>query len=343
MPLLDLLHRLSPIAFVAGFLFDWLTLRRVDDVGSNVQLTAYLLASAALLVAERRAWHGRRSIGLVRRYREFARYGIQFLFGGLANAYLIFYSKSATLGPTLLFCAILVAASLANEWKGRQLTADAPQLAAWFFAALSYLLFAIPTWTPLSLGTGRFLAAVLALVAASAVTAAIHVGPVVDPLPPRLGDPTRLGRALGAGLATWTAMLGVLVVLARLGAIPPVPLALTEAGVYRAVARDGDRMVFTPPVSQDTVVLRPGESVSCYTAVFAPRGAELALFHVWERRDGDWLEVDRIAWEIRGGREAGWRTWSAKSNVVPGDWRVRVLTEEGVEVGRVAFTAVAAP
>lgn len=44
-----------PAAFVGGFLFDLATLRRVDDLGDNIQLTLYLLVSAVLLVTERRA------------------------------------------------------------------------------------------------------------------------------------------------------------------------------------------------------------------------------------------------------------------------------------------------
>nr|MBA2321865.1 DUF2914 domain-containing protein [Deltaproteobacteria bacterium] len=174
----------------------------------------------------------------------------------------------------------------------------------------------------------------------------IHLGPVVDPLPPRLGDPSRLPNALARGLVTWTAILGGLVLLAEVGAIPPVPLALAEAGIFRDVRRDGGHvaLTFEPrglwPSDESRFLFRPGDRVFCFTAIFAPRGAELALAHAWERWDpaGRWVETDRNPWSMHGGRDGGWRSWTAKSNVSPGEWRVRILTADDIEVGRVRFS-----
>nr|MBA2322310.1 hypothetical protein [Deltaproteobacteria bacterium] len=163
-----------------GFAFDYATLRRVDDVGDNLQLTLYLLGAGLLLILERRAWHGRSTLPIVRHRRELARFGVQFFFGGLCNAYFIFFTQSATLGPTLVFSLVLVLLMLANELLWLKLRPDAPQIAMWFFSALSYLLFAISTWTALPLAASRFLAAGLAILATSGLTALIHLGPVVD-------------------------------------------------------------------------------------------------------------------------------------------------------------------
>ncbi|MNT98741.1 hypothetical protein D3C72_2413920 [compost metagenome] len=51
-------------------------------------------------------------------------------------------------------------------------------------------------------------------------------------------------------------------------------------------------------------------------------------------------EVDRIALNIHGGREAGYRAWTHKQNF-PGNpagrWQVQVLTEAGQMIGTLRF------
>ncbi|MCK6501839.1 DUF2914 domain-containing protein [Myxococcota bacterium] len=342
---------LAPGAFVGGFFLDALTLRRVDDVGDNLQLTLYLLGAALLLVLERRAWHGRATLGLVARHRGAARLGLQFFFGGLFSAYVIFYSQSATFGPSLLFCLLLAALMLANELWFEDLRPDLPQLALWFFCALSYLLFAVPTWTGQLGFATRFAAGVLALLFSTGLLALVHWGEVVDLAPPREGPPTTFRQALPANLATWSGMWGALLLLIALGAVPPVPLALAEAGVYREVRRDGDQVVLSyerppwwAPWRDDERVFahQDGDRVYVFTAVFAPGGAGVRILHAWEHQqeDGSWQETDRIPFDMQGGRDGGWRSWTAKRNVSPGRWRVRVLSEHGDRLGRVDLEIV---
>jgi hypothetical protein len=45
----------------------------------------------------------------------------------------------------------------------------------------------------------------------------------------------------------------------------------------------------------------------------------------------------RIAFEIHGGREGGYRGFSVKHAVTPGPWRVEVETDEGRIIGRIDF------
>lgn len=346
----DLLLRawpfLAPGAFVGGFGVDLVTLRRVDDLGDNLQLTLYLVASALLLLLERRAWHGRACPGLVRDHRGVARLGLQFLFGGLFSAYVIFYSQSATVGPSMLFCLLLALLMLGNELWFERLRPDLPQVALWFFCALSYLLFAVPTWTGQLGPATRLAAALLAVGAGLLLVVGIHLGPVVELAPPRTGRPVSLGRAVGTNLGTWAVMLCGLWLLVKLGAVPPVPLALAEAGVFHDVRREGGDIVLTydaPPwwapwrTDDRRFAFAEGDRVFVYTAVFAPVGAGVEIQHAWERQesDGSWTETDRIPFTMTGGREGGWRSWTAKRQVTPGRWRVRVLSEHGDRLGRV--------
>ena len=53
------------------------------------------------------------------------------------------------------------------------------------------------------------------------------------------------------------------------------------------------------------------------------------IYHVW-RRNG--VEVDRIALDIQGGSNDGYRAWSHKQNFpadVEGKWTVQVVTDAG--------------
>lgn len=334
----------SPLSFLGGFVFDVVTLRRIDDLRSNVRLSALLLVAAGLLVLERRAWHGRRVPGLAVRHPWLVRYGLQFCFGGLFSAYLVFYSRSATMGPSVAFCLVLAGLMLANELWFTRLRPDGPQVAMWFFCALSYLLFAIPTWTGALNDGARLAAAGLALTLSACLVVAIHLGRVVTagvPSPP-------LRTALTQHLAAWFSLLGLLVGMVQIGAVPPVPLALSEAGVFHSLTVEGgvweatyDPPPWWAPWRRDDQVfqLHRGESVTCFTSVFAPNGADLGVDHAWEHKDADghWVEVQRIPWQMHGGRDGGWRSWTVKHNVAPGEWRVRVESDEGWEIGRVNF------
>lgn len=351
----DLLLRAAPYAppvfFLGGFVLDALTLRRVDDLGDNLLLSGYLLLSALLLVLERRAWHGRATLGLVAEHRDAVRLGIQFCFGGLFSAYVIFYSQSATFGPSLAFCLMLAGLMLANELFFDRLRPDGPQLALWTFLAFSYLLFAIPIWTGHLGAATRLAAGVLALLASSAMLWLIHRGEVVEPAPPRPGPASVFRQAFPRHLGAWVGMLGVLGVLVQLGLVPPVPLALADAGVFREVRRDGTEVVLRyeappwyAPWRNDNRRFRyvEGEAVSVFTAVFAPIGADLTVLHAWERQeaDGSWTETDRLPFTMKGGRDGGWRSWTTKRKLSPGRWRVRVLSEHGLRLGRVDIELV---
>ncbi len=353
-PVRRALPMLAPGAFVGGFLLDAATLQRVDDLGDNLQLSGFLALAGALLVLERRAWQGRATLSLVARHQGLARFLLQGLFGGMFSACFIFYSRSASFGHGLLATALLALLMVGNELWFERLRPDLPHFLLWFISALAYLLFAVPTWTG-HLGPGaRVLAAVLALVLTLLLVAATHAGARTDPQAPgapALDAPDMVPALRRTAIAGGTALL-LLWLLVLVGAVPPVPLSLAEAGIFHGVERSGDGYVgsferppwWAPWRRDDRVFrLRDGDAASCFTAVFAPVDTSLGLVHVWEHETDDgWVETDRLPWRMRGGRGGGWRSWTTKRHLVPGRWRVRVLTEHDQELGRVSFEAVEA-
>ncbi|MBI3564837.1 MAG: DUF2914 domain-containing protein, partial [Elusimicrobia bacterium] len=130
--------------------------------------------------------------------------------------------------------------------------------------------------------------------------------------------------------------------------IPPVPLSLSEIGVYHEVRRDGDAFVLTRTRSKwrfwergdQTFLARPGDKAYCYVSVFSPTRFSERLQVRWLYKDpvDGWGEADAIPLAIVGGRDGGWRGFTVKAKWKPGRWRVRVETSDRRELGRVDLT-----
>ena len=131
---------------------------------------------------------------------------------------------------------------------------------------------------------------------------------------------------------------------------PPLPLVLSDAGVYHSVKRMGDKYQVTaeaePPRWRalfgtfPVEHIQPGDKLYLYSAVFAPYRLTTDIVHQWEWRDpksGDWVEQQAIRFPIQGGREDGYRAYSIKSAPRPGQWRVNITTADGRSIGRVRF------
>lgn len=104
--------------------------------------------------------------------------------------------------------------------------------------------------------------------------------------------------------------------------VPPAPLELVRAAIGTGVV---DREL----VGADETLAAPLDLV-CHTAIKAPLGLKDALLHVWEK---DGAELDRVALDVRGGREQGFRTWSKKRATAPGEYRCTVQTASGQVLG----------
>lgn len=119
--------------------------------------------------------------------------------------------------------------------------------------------------------------------------------------------------------------------------IPPATLWLTDVAITERIDNEN-----RAPENQLKVVtvdqLRTG--LYAYTAIHAPRGLNERIFHEW-RLNG--MVVDRIALDINGGRDAGYRAWTHKMKFPPyptGRWQIRVLTEADQVIGVLRFEVV---
>ncbi len=331
----------SPLSLIAGFLLDnFVLLRRVDVWTSNALLLFYLLVSGACIVFLNLAESGRlnnpRALAVV----PFLPIATQFSFGALFSAFLSLYGRSAAFATSWIFVVALALLIVLNERFTRLYMRLEVQIGVYFTVLFSFLIFFIPLIVH-NIGPYVFLGSGAASVACVSMFLVLLRRLVPGIIAARM---TRLARIV--------AMIYVsITVLYFSGAIPPLPLALKDAGVYHGVARTGDTYTLLSEslpwyeyyLRYNTTYHRAAdEPVYVYTAVFAPSGLTTTLYHQWQTYDttiGTWKTVGMIPFYVVGGRDDGYRGYSVKSmNLSEGRWRVNVVTEYGQVIGRVSFT-----
>lgn len=328
--------------FAAGFLWDSLTLTRVDNLFDNLILLLYLAIIGLLIVLTLQRKCGKPPAPWLTRIESRFLWAMQFCFGGLFSSYVIFYFKSSSFTRTQFFFLILVALWIGNEFLEERLSSPSLLAGLYCFCLFSFLAFFLPVVFA-RVNAGIF---VLAGVVSLAVSLAVFAFGL-------LPDPARWRQRM-TPVAGWIFLtcLGVyLLYFANL--IPPVPLALKSAGIYHKVTRTaaGYEVEYVRPSLlhfwrkwDNPFYFSPGERVYCYTAVFAPGKVRVPVRHVWSRKTATgWVKTDRIGFEIAGGRDGGYRGYTAKSGVAPGRWRVEVETETGQTLGRIDFTVEKSP
>ena len=122
--------------------------------------------------------------------------------------------------------------------------------------------------------------------------------------------------------------------------VPPATLWLTEF----AITDQMDIEQRSPVNILKTVNLEQlHQGIYAYTAIHAPRGLNERIYHVWTL-NGE--VIDKVALEIKGRREAGYRSWSRKENFPAdplGRWKIEVVTEANQLIGVLRFQVVNAP
>jgi len=128
---------------------------------------------------------------------------------------------------------------------------------------------------------------------------------------------------------TWSIAVGLglptLLVLGGVAAIPPAPLRVVQA-------RLGTGIESREPIGVASAFPIAPRELVCWTAIRAPRGLKDGLLHVWSR---DGTQLRAVPVEVRGGRRAGFRTWSRQhvSAAEPGRYRCDVITTLGQRLG----------
>ncbi len=343
---------LPVLFFFAGVTYDTVTLTRIDRLTDNLILLLYLSLLGLLIILTGRADLVRAGLSeaatespvsatAFERVRPYYPYAIQFLLGGLFSAYAIFYSQSASLTGTAVFFALLVGLLVANELFKDRLSNLRLLVSLYALVCFSFLTFFLPVLTGV-MNTPMFLfGALCSLGAAFWVIRQVYRG-----IPER---PTREMALTGAPAV---GLVVILVGFYFLHWIPPVPLSMKFGGIYHQVGKqDGVyRLGFEPGAwyefwKRSDDPFHGAGPASCFTAVFAPVALQTTILHHWQYRPAGRAEAafqttDRIPLTIAGGREAGYRGYTTKAKLDPGEWRVDVETKDGRVIGRIGFRAV---
>jgi hypothetical protein len=330
--------------FIGGFIFDALTLRRIDAVWDLVLQFVYLLFIVVMI-----DFQARKARGIwvpsprVERWWHYDIEALHFVYGGLLSAYVIFYFKSSTFSRSAFFLLLVIVLMFANEMPQLRKAGFKMRLGLYALCIVSYLNYLLPVLI------GRMGGWVFALaVLLSGWTAVVLVKRLARYEP----NPKKAYWTLG-----WSpAVVLLLVVVFYVNRwIPPVPLSMQYAGIYHQVNKEGNRYQLKSIKwpwyqfwrSDDRPFLaRPGDSIHCFVRVFAPSRFRNQIYLHWGYQPVNakrFITSDRIPLSIFGGRGEGFRGYSAKTNYQPGHWRVVIEIEDGRALGEVEFDVKSDP
>lgn len=333
-------QKYTPVVFFfGGFTWDSATLTRIDRLSDNLILLAYLILLGLLIFLVNLLEQNKIKNSFIVKYKDWYPLGIQFFLGGLFSSYVVFYFQSASFTKTFLFLGILILLLIANEFLEKRLTNIYLQSALYFLSSFSFFIFFIPVVIK-KMSTFTFvLGGILSLLITIALLFFIR----------KKSERLNLSKFWKA--ASLVAVLYILLnIFYAQNWIPPVPLSLKEGAIYHHVSRQGEfyELKFQKPKwyqfwknSDDSFYFADGDSVYCFTAIFAPTSLHKNVYHLWQKyfsNRNEWVLTDRLGFEITGGRKGGYRGYTYKRNVSPGKWRVDLVTEENLILGRINFT-----
>ena len=330
--------------FLGGVAWDSATLKRIDAWFDSLMLFTYLLVLGATIVIALLVHNNRLSHPFLEKHKQWFAPAIQFFLGALFSAYFVFYLQSASFrSGSIIFIILLVVLLVANEFLQNRLLNTYLLFTLYFFVCVSFFTFFIPVITK-QIGYGIFLLSCLfALGITSVMLLILHRRQALEAR-------THIKRSFVIIIS----LCVLLNLFYLLNWIPPVPLSLKEGNIYRNVQRvdESYQLRYAKPPwhkfwvdSDRTFYYAQGDTVFCFSAIFAPTNLKSNIFHVWQyydEEDSKWVESDNIQVDISGGRDDGYRTFTRKIFVKPGKWRVDVKTQQQKILGRIPFDVVAA-
>src|ERR1700733_4338724 len=262
-------RQISALSLAGGFAFDSFTFGRIDHAVTQAVFIVYLLV-AGLAIAVLHALESRPDDKKPSdKTRTILVAVTQFALGCLLSGFCVFYTRSASITSSWPFLLAMAAIFIGNEYMRRYHARLVFSALLFFFALYSYAILLVPV---VIAHIGR-----IPFLMSGALAVAIFFFFVR--LLAILGhDRYRNARKeIAIGMTAITVLIN-LFYFANI--FPPLPLVLSDAGVYHAVKRVGAdyrvaaedepprwRALFgTFPVEH----IQPGDKLYLYSAVFAP-------------------------------------------------------------------------
>jgi len=336
---------ISSLSLVGGFVFDALTLQRVDSFWDNFWVVAHLLIVAVCIVLINRRDLKIDDMKNPARYHFWVVNVLQFFFGGLLSTYLVFYFRSGDILIDWPFVLLLIIAFWANESFKKEYERLSFQIVLFYLSLFAFAIFLVPVILHEISPTVFVISGIASLVC---------MWIFLKILAYFTEDKVRKNRRVI--LLSIGAIFVLVNILYFNDLIPPIPLSLKDSGVYHSIQRDlttGDYIVQYEQSNwydffnlYDDFHASTTDYVYVYSAIFSPPQFNTAVIDHWQYYDAvkkKWINEGQISLSVAGGRDGGFRTYSRKDGLIPGRWRVNVTTESGQTIGTIRFTIVAPP
>jgi hypothetical protein len=333
-------RHLSAVSLAGGFAFDSYAFGRIDHALTQAVFIVYLLVAGIAIATLHGLESGPEERRPSARTRTILLTTTQFALGCLLSGFCVFYIRSASIIASWPFLLFMAAIFIGNEYFRRYHARLVFAALLFFFTLYSYAIFLVPVVLGRIGALPFLLSGGLAVLLFFLYTRALA----------QLGHDRYRGarRQIAYGMAIVTLLINLFYFLK---VFPPLPLVLTEAGVYHDVKRlDGDFQVAAEEVparwrdlfgDYQVMHIQHGGKLYLFSAVFAPRGLATHIVHEWQwldPADRSWTTQQRVGVAIRGGRANGFRFYSVKTAPQPGQWRVNIETADGRAIGRVRFS-----
>lgn len=327
------------IAFILGFVTDYLLLNRVDDTFDNAVLLFYVVLATSSIILLYTGISERFGERVSRWLTRFMPMVMQYSFGGLFSGMLIFYSRSGALLASWPFLLLFIFAIYGNETvrnRGQQLVFN---ILSYFIGLFSYFVMVVPVFM------GKMGPAIFVLSGTIALLLVYFLVQVLAKIIPNyMLLQTRKIVFMVFGLFM------LLNTFYFTNIIPPIPLSLQQIDIVHEVRKVSDRQyeLTYEPVAWwrldqkliTTIRRDNSSSVACFTRVFAPVRIDTEIFHVWEYKDGSgaWQQYFKKSYPITGRAVDGYRGWTEITASRATTWRCSVETARGQILGRKVFT-----
>jgi len=331
----------NPLIFLAGFLFDAITIRRIDAWSDLLLQIIYLAGLSFLLIYQYRENKGLwRPSGRVSRLWRYNVEILHFLYGGLLSAYVILYLKSTSGLRGLVYLVFLCVLLLLNEMPQIRRFGYRLRLGLYAFCVASFFIYFIPILI------GRMGPIIFVL---SLLLAAFLVWFVAGILVSKEEDKKRLRLLLYWPAAT---VLSLLLLAYYFRLIPPVPLSIRYQGIFHDVIRTNDGFILHTPKppfyafwrkDSRPFYYREGEKGFYFVRLYAPTRFKhnvLIRWALYNEAKRSYMTTDLVPMPIVGGRGEGFRGYVYKSSLQTGRWKVSTETDDGRLIGYLTFSVI---
>jgi len=329
--------------FLSGILFDILTLKRIDYWVTIVQ-QAWFLAFVSIIIA----------LQFVNQFRTIEPHPLllkiwtyrmdilHFLFGSLLSAFTIFYFKSSSFFSSSLFIVFLMSILVINELPKFRSGGLFLNLSLFTICLISYLSYLVP----IAMGTMGWLSINISIgITISVLWGFYKILRYVDVASSILRKHF---------VFPSVAVIISFILLYWFQLIPPVPLSIQFVGIYHGVEQKvGNQYALKHERpfwkiwhnGDQNFTAQPNDRIYCFARIFSPTNFTHNVNFHWLHKHPKlgWQTMDKIPIQVVGGRNDGFRGFAYKSKYQTGQWRIKIETNLGREIGRIDFDIQNAP